>query len=335
MNSFEASAPVAAPLAPACSILSSTTGLAALIVAVALTCSCQSGDVGKANTSASSAGSAGKPSPAPAHGTETSIAAQQHNPAPEPKGLPAPADVAAPPTNAERTASGLASVVLQPGTGKEHPGLKDKVKVHYSGWTTDGKMFDSSVVRNSPAEFGVTQVIKGWTEGLQLMVTGEKRRFWIPAALAYGETPRPGAPSGPLTFDVELLEITKPPEPPAVPKDVAAAPASAKKTPSGLRYAVLTPGTGKVHPTPSNRVKVQYSGWTTDGKMFDSSVTRGSPATFGVSQVIKGWTEGLQLMVVGEKARFWIPAALAYGEKPRPGAPEGALTFDVELLEIQ
>jgi FKBP-type peptidyl-prolyl cis-trans isomerase len=245
--------------------------------------------------------------------------------------------VAAPPANAERTPTGLASVVLTPGTGTEKPTPRDQVKVHYSGWTKDGKMFDSSVARNQPTEFGVTQVIPGWTEGLQLMVVGEKRRFWIPANLAYGDTPRrQGAPSGQLTFDVELLGIMKAPEPPQVPKDVAAAPASAKKTASGLRYAVLTPGTGKDHPKPENRVQVHYSGWTPDGKMFDSSVVRGRPATFGVTQVIKGWTEGLQLMVVGDKTRFWIPADLAYGEKPtRPGAPAGALVFDVELLAIQ
>jgi peptidylprolyl isomerase len=225
-------------------------------------------------------------------------------------------------------------VVLQAGTGTEKPTLQDSVKVHYSGWTADGNMFDSSVIRGQPAEFGVTQVIKGWTEGLQLMVIGEKRRFWIPANLAYGDSPRPGAPKGQLTFDVELLEISKPPAPPEVPKNVAAAPASAKKTASGLRYEVLKPGTGKDHPTPQNRVKVHYSGWTTDGKMFDSSVTRGRPATFGVGQVIKGWTEGLQLMVVGDKTRFWIPGPLAYGDSPRPGAPAGTLVFDVELLEI-
>jgi peptidylprolyl isomerase len=197
-------------------------------------------------------------------------------------------------------------------------------------------MFDSSVARGEPTEFGVTQVIKGWTEGLQLMTKGEKRRFWIPAELAYGETPkRPGAPSGQLTFDVELIDIVKPPPPPEVPKDVAAAPASAKKTASGLRYQVLSAGTGKQHPTPKNRVKVHYSGWTTDGKMFDSSVMRGRPATFGVTQVIPGWVEGLQLMVQGEKTRFWIPAGLAYGDKPtNPGAPSGPLVFDVELIEI-
>jgi FKBP-type peptidyl-prolyl cis-trans isomerase len=306
----------------------------ALLVAAGLALvGCQSGEV-KSNSSSSS------PAPAPAEPGAAATGAttgQATKPSPAvPGALPAPADVAAPPANAEKTASGLASVVLQPGTGSEHPAPQDKVKVHYTGWTKDGKMFDSSVARNQPAEFGLQRVIQGWTEGLQLMVKGEKRRFWIPGDLAYGDTPRrPGAPSGQLTFDVELLDITKAPAPPEVPKDVAAPPADAKKTASGLRYRVLTKGTGTQHPTAQSQVKVHYSGWTPDGKMFDSSVTRGQPATFGLNQVIKGWTEGVQLMVAGEKARFWIPGELAYGNNPRPGAPAGPLVFDIELLEIQ
>jgi FKBP-type peptidyl-prolyl cis-trans isomerase len=78
------------------------------------------------------------------------------------------------------------------------------VTVHYTGWTTDGKMFDSSVVRGEPATFAVTEVIPGWTEGLQLMVEGEKRRFWIPEPLAYGGRTEP---KGMLVFDVELIQI--------------------------------------------------------------------------------------------------------------------------------
>ena len=119
-----------------------------------------------------------------------------------------PPDVAAPPADAHKTASGLASKVLRVGLGQDHPGLRSTVKVHYSGWTTDGKMFDSSVVRNEPATFGVTEVIPGWTEGLQLMVKGEKRRFWIPGPLAYDNIPRPDATKGMLVFDIELLEIS-------------------------------------------------------------------------------------------------------------------------------
>ncbi len=244
--------------------------------------------------------------------------------------IAAPADVAAPPADAERTASGLASKVLTPGTGKKHPAATDKVEVHYTGWTTDGKMFDSSVARGKTSSFPLNRVIKGWTEGLQLMVVGEKRRFWIPQDLAYGG--RPGKPAGMLVFDVELLGITEAPKPPPVPEDVAAAPADAEVTKSGLASKVLKAGTGTEHPKASSRVKVHYSGWTTDGKMFDSSVTRGKPASFPLRGVIKGWTEGVQLMVKGEKRRFWIPGKLAYGNQA--GRPQGMLVFDIELLEI-
>jgi peptidylprolyl isomerase len=261
--------------------------------------------------------------------------ASSETPAPAaPGAIPAPEDVAAPPADAKKTASGLAIKVLTPGKGKDKPKDGDRVSVHYSGWTKDGKMFDSSIPRGAPTTFGVNEVIPGWTEGLKLMTVGEKSRFWIPGKLAYGDRPQMGgAPSGDLTFDVELLDIVKPP---ATPEDVKAAPKTAKKTESGLAYRVLKAGTGKVHPTANNRVTVHYSGWTTDGKMFDSSVARGEPATFPLNGVIKGWTEGVQLMVVGEKTRFWIPAGLAYGDKPqRPGAPSGLLVFDVELLNIQ
>jgi len=254
---------------------------------------------------------------------------------PQPKGLPAPEDVAAPPKDAKKTASGLFTKVLTPGKGKDKPKLEDRVKVHYTGWTKDGKMFDSSVARNEPATFGVGGVIKGWTEALQLMVAGEKRRLWIPAELAYGENAGMGAPSGQLTFDVELLEILPTPKPWPVPKDVKAAPKDAKTLPSGLVYKQLIKGKGAKKPSATDRVTVHYTGWTPDGKEFDSSVKRGEPTSFPLNRVIKGWTEGVQLMVEGERMRFWIPSALAYGDKPtRPGAPAGPLVFDVELISI-
>jgi FKBP-type peptidyl-prolyl cis-trans isomerase len=247
----------------------------------------------------------------------------------------APADVAAPPAGAEKTKSGLASKVLRAGTGDTHPSAWDQVTVNYTGWTTDGKMFDTSATTGEPVTFALANVIAGWTEGLQLMVVGESRRFWIPAKLAYGETPTFGKPAGMLVFDVELLNIIPGKKSIEVPKDVAAPPKNASKTVSGLAYVILNKGHGKRHPRPSDRVRVHYSGWTTAGKMFDSSVARGEPTSFRLDGVIKGWTEGLQLMVVGEKRRFWIPGPLAYGDTPRrPGLPAGMLVFDVELLEI-
>ncbi len=127
-----------------------------------------------------------------------------------------------------------------------------------------------------------------------------------------------------------LMSFAQAPIP--APPDVKAPPTDAKKTSSGLAYKVLTPGTGTKHPTASSQVTVNYTGWTTDGKMFDSSVARGQPATFPLNGVIAGWTEGVQLMVEGEKIRFWIPENLAYkGQR----APYGILVFDIELLKIQ
>lgn len=240
--------------------------------------------------------------------------------------VPAPPDVAAAPADAEKTASGLATKIITPGTGTKKPAATDQVTVHYTGWTTNGVMFDSSFARGRASTFALNRVIPGWSETVQLMVVGEKRRAWIPEELAYkGRTDRP---QGMLVFDIELVALT---ETPVAPADVAAAPADAEKTRSGLAWKVLQAGTGTKHPGKYSEVTVHYSGWTTDGQMFDSSVTRGAPATFPLDQVIEGWTEGVQLMVVGEKRRFWIPERLAYKGRD----PKGMLVFDVELIAIK
>ena len=108
-------------------------------------------------------------------------------------------------------------------------------------------------------------------------------------------------------------------------------------TESGLQYIVLKEGEGEA-PKANSRVKVHYHGTLIDGTVFDSSVERGEPTEFGVGQVIKGWTEGLQLMKPGAKYKFFIPQELAYGFNPRPGGPIkpfSALVFEVELLEVK
>jgi peptidylprolyl isomerase len=241
--------------------------------------------------------------------------------------IPAPPDVKAPPADAQKTGSGLFSKVLSAGKGGDKPAIDNFVTVHYTGWTTDGKMFDSSYARNAPSSFPLNKVIKGWGEGVQLMTIGEKRRLWIPQELAYAGVA--GRPAGMLVFDIELLAIE--PSPAVPPPDVKAAPADAKRTASGIAYKVLRAGSGSERPTRNSRVTVHYSGWTTDGKLFDSSVMRGQVATFGLTDVIDGWTEGVQLMVIGEKTRFWIPERLAYkGERD----PRGMLVFDIELIAI-
>jgi FKBP-type peptidyl-prolyl cis-trans isomerase len=247
----------------------------------------------------------------------------------------APDDVAAPPADAEKTPTGPAYKVLTTGSGTAHPARTDVVTVHYSGWTTDGKNFDSSVASGKPASFPLDKVIAGWTEGVQLMVAGEKRRFWIPEELAYKG--REGRPAGMLVFDVALISF-KPAsstetsaDPTKAPEDVQRPPADAKRTGSGLSYKILKAGTGRERPEAGSTVTVHYSGWTTDGKLFDSSYKRREPTTFRLNRVIPGWTEGLQLMVVGEKRRFWIPEALAYAGR---GPVNGDLVFDIELIKI-
>lgn len=256
--------------------------------------------------------------------TVTVSAQQPAAPAP----VTAPADVAKPPAEAVKTASGLAYKVLKPSPETRHPALTDLVTVHYTGWTTDGKMFDSSLSNPTPVRFPLNRLIKGWGEGLQLMVKGERRRLWIPQTLAYNGTP--GRPAGMLVFDIELFDFE--PSPTVAPSDVKAPPADATKTKSGLAYKSLRPGKGGPHPTAKSNVTVHYTGWTTDGKMFDTSLDKGQPISFPLGGVIEGWTEGVQLMTVGEKMRFWIPEKLAYkGEQE----PRGLLVFDVELLAIK
>ncbi len=243
-----------------------------------------------------------------------------------PPGIPAPADVAAPPPDVTQTASGLASKVISGGTGKDHPTLSDTVKVHYTGWTTDGKMFDSSVQRGEPITFQLSGVIPGWSEGVQLMVVGEKRRLWIPEELAYKG--QPGRPKGMLVFDVELLDIVKAPKPPA---DLAKPPADAVKQKDGLVSRVLEKGKGTTHPTADSGVMANLTVWTTDGKMVQSTLMDGEPLQVRVKQLIPGVAEALQLMVEGEKRRAWIPPELAKG--PRGGPPD-TVVVDLELIKI-
>lgn len=261
--------------------------------------------------------------PKPVSGPHRSrYAAPEAPPAP----VPAPPDVAKPPDDAKRTRTGLASKVLQSGSGESRPRRYDRVRVRYTGWKKDGQMFDSR-----EAQVAVNELIPGWSEAVQDMVIGEKRRIWVPSKLAYGDTPPPKLPAGDLTFDVELLELTPRLQPPM---DLKAPPKQAKRTQSGLTYVVLTRGTGTRRPKPADRVRVQYNGWRNDGRLFDSTTVRKQPAVLGVSSGIAGFREGVQLMRTGDKFLFWVPAHLAYGNKPQHGLPTGMLVFEIELLEI-
>jgi len=235
-----------------------------------------------------------------------------------------------PPADAVTSDTGLVSTVLVEGTGTGHPAADDVVTVQYSAWREDdGRLFDSTVLRGMPAMFPLDGALQGWQECVRLMTPGETRRCWIPEELAYGG--EEGRPAGTLVFDVELIDTHANPLVPPSPLDRPAE--DAVRTPSGLFYKVLREGTGTQHPAATSAVTVHYSGWTVNGRLFDSTIASGMPATFLLSNVIDGWTEGVQLMVEGERTRFWIPEELAY--KGEGGGPRGTLVFDIELIRIQ
>lgn len=244
---------------------------------------------------------------------------------------PTPPDVAAAPDDATRTSSGLAYKLVSQSGGSDRPNAWDRVKLHYTGWTSDGALVESSG-NGRPASFDVAKVMPGWQEALPLMAVGDHARLWLPAALARQD--HAPAPRGNLVYDLELVSIERLPEPPRAPPSLAAPPKNARKTKSGLAYRIQNKGKGdgKLKPRLIDRVDVAYSAWTTDGKLFDSSLLPGKPTNLPVSGLIPGWAEGLQLMAKGDKATFWIPEKLTYAGMP--GSPRGMLVYEVELLDI-
>ena len=242
---------------------------------------------------------------------------------------PAPPDLTMPPVDAVTSPTGLLSNVVTAGTFPDRPTATDIVTVHYTGWSSDGQVIDSSRRQGDPVTFPLDRSLSGWRECVQLMTVGETRRCWLPQELAYRG--RPGRPTGTVVFDIELIDAWSLPDVP--PADVTGPPDDAIRTATGLAYKVLRAGTGVQRPAPWNRVTVQYNGWTTDGLSFDSSVERGAPTAFDLTDVIPGWTEGVQLMVEGERTRFWVPEELAYDGQE--GAPAGMLVFDIGLISIE
>ena len=230
--------------------------------------------------------------------------------------------------------------VIDPGTGKSRPAGDDCVILTFTAWTRDGALFSTSGLHGEPSTQCLATAITGVGEALKTMVEGEERRLWLPADIAFaahvahhpGKMVHGSPPMLDLTIEVKLIRILRAPKAPAN----LTAPRTARKTPSGLTIEILQPGTGVKHPTVDSRVTLNYSGWTADGKLFESTVMSGHPASFQLGTTLPGWRESLQTMVVGEKARLWIPAALAYGAHPiERSVPAGDLVYDIELIDFQ
>ncbi len=240
----------------------------------------------------------------------------------------APDNVAKAPAAAKKSKKGIPYVVLAEGKGTYKASGDDMVVVRYAAWHADGKRSSTTwqIKTQEPRTLMFRKMIPGWQDILGDMVVGERRLAWIPGPLAHLKR---GKKKGQRTVDFELMAVKPAPKPPA---DLRKPPKDAKKTASGLVYKKLTAGTGKEHPKATTRVKVNYAGWSQQDKnCFDFS-EKGKPATFKLDEVIKGWTEGMQLMVAGDKFRFWVPQKIAYDGFPRK--PKGTLVFDIELVEV-
>jgi len=239
-----------------------------------------------------------------------------------------PPDLPVPPAEAIRTASGLAYQVTLVGRDGAHPAAKDFVRVHFTGWDAEGKTFANTRTDGEGLYLNMERIMPGMRESLVSMTVDERRRLWIPESLAFAGAK--GRPAGAVVMDLELLEIL--PTPSQAPADVAAPGPEAQVLRSGVAFKILKPGTGQAHPTRASWVSVHYTGWTTDGKLFDTSIPKGASVSLQLKDTIEGWVEGLQLMVAGERRRFWIPEKRAY--RGQAGKPTGMLVFDVELVSF-
>ncbi len=233
------------------------------------------------------------------------------------------------------TESGLKYTIVEKGSGpKLTKGMR--VLVHYTGFFEDMSVFDSSFERKEPVDIilGRSMVIKGWEEGLTQLRKGDKARLWVPYELAYGEQGRgPIPPRTDLIFDIEIMEADemKKVEP------FQTAGKDTLSTETGLQYIIVNGGRGD-YPVEGSVITVHYTGYLTDGKIFDSSVERRESFTFvlGQGQVISGWDEGIALMRKKSRYRFIVPPDMAYGQRQvGPIPPNATLIFDVELLDFE
>ena len=233
------------------------------------------------------------------------------------------------------TESGLRYADLVVGTG-ESPAIGNTVVVEYTGWLVDGTLFDSSYKRADSFRFnlGKGRVIKGWDEGVASMAIGGKRQLMVPPELGYGSRGAGGLipPGATLIFEVELIEIVKPPAPHEVSED------GWTVTSSGLKTYDIAIGEG-AEAKAGDKTALHYRGWLEDGTMFDSSYKRKQPidVVIATGQVIPAWDEAVVGMKVGGKRSLIAPPELAYKDRGFPGLipPNATLRFDVELVSVQ
>jgi len=230
------------------------------------------------------------------------------------------------PGKAIESATGMQYIVLQaakPGAASIKP---EFFEYRVTIWIKDasGKLTssESGILR---ANFKtIAKSAPALARASLLSPIGETRRWWF------------SLPGNNVQTQIIDLTVLGNVDPAPAPFDVAAAPANANRTASGLAYRVIKKANaGGGSPSLQSTITIDYSGWTPDGKLFDSSVTRGEKAVFPLSGLISGWKEGLTLMSPGDTYRFWIPGHLAYDSIPNSSGPKGMLVFDVTLYSFE
>lgn len=246
----------------------------------------------------------------------------------KPGGIPADTEV-------KTTASGLQYSVLVPGKDGPHPHVGDKVKVHYTGWLTNGTKFDSSRDKGFPATFTVGQLVPGWNEALCLMTVGAKWKLTIPAKLGYGEAGSPPTipPNATLVFELELLDLRAIPEDQRPPEFHAPDPAAQTKTASGLKYEVVKAGAGDP-PAEDAVLELKYALFTTKGALLECSETSGSTIKSKRADLRLGFMkEAAGLLKKGARLRLEVPPDLCFGGKAQGPIPADSVTiWELELV---
>lgn len=237
---------------------------------------------------------------------------------------------------AKKTKEGIVYYPLKKGTG-EKAKIGDNAYIHYTGYLSDSSIFDSSLKNAEPVRVtvGGRHIVKGWSLALQQMNQGSKYRFIIPYHLAYGEKGYKNIipPKSNLIMDIAMQKIV----PEIEVKKWNAKQRDTLKTESGLKYIIFEKGKGSTIKD-SCVVELHYSGYFTNGKLFDSSVKRQTPIKIpiGISAIIEGWDKAIKLMRKGAEYQFFIPSKLAYGKEgiPNQVPPDADLIFDIQIIDV-